>query len=1060
MNGMIDWFARNPVAANLLMVFLIVSGLIGLFNVRGETFPEIELDMVSIQVPYLGAAPEEVEEGVCIRIEEAIQGIDGIEQITSMANEGAASVLVEVALGADTRRVLDDIKTNVDAIETFPEETEKPIITELLARFRVADIAVSGQTDEFTLKAIAERVRDELASLPEISLVEFASARPYEISIEVSEETLRRHGLTFDDVATAVRRSSLDLPGGSVRAESGEILLRTIGQAYRGAEFEQLVLLARADGTRLRLGDVATVVDGFAETDQFGRFDGEPTILVSIFRTGGQSDMEIARAVDAFIERTAPTLPEGMKLTVWMNQADILIDRLSLMARNGVMGFLLVFVMLALFLELRLAFWVSLGIPISFLGAIMLMPGWDITANVVTTFAFVMVLGIVVDDAIIVGENIYRHQQRHPNRLEGAIEGAQEIAKPVIFAVLTTVAAFSPLLFVPGMMGKMMIFVPMIVIPCLLFSLVESLNILPAHLAHRRPHRPGLWLSFQRLFANGLERFIDGVYRPALAFSLRWRYLALAVGMSTLILTGGMVAAGWIAFHFFPSPEAEVITASVTMPLGTPPEATSAAVQRLEDGAARLDREVREQTGTGVVRHVYAAVGDQPLGGDGPGPFRGLGTASSGHLGQVLLELAPADSRSLRAAYLSNRWRELTDAIPEATELAFVADEQSPGSDVDVMLVGPDMEQMRAAADRLKQHLQGYAGVYDITDSFRAGKEEIKLGITPAAETLGLTLQDLGRQVRQAFYGEETQRIQRGRDDIRVMVRYPADERRSLGNLESMRIRTPDGTEVPFSHVAVVEPGRGFASIKRVDRNRAINVMAAIDENVTTTGDVNGDLAANVLPQILAAYPGVRYAFEGVQAEQQDAIGGLQIGFTLALFAIFALLAIPLKSYVQPLIIMSAIPFGLVGAVWGHIIVGVHISLMSTMGIVALSGVVVNDSLVMVDFINRNRRRAGSLLAAVQAAGAARFRPILLTSLTTFAGLAPLLFEQSTQADFLKPMAISLAFGVMFATFITLVLVPTSYMILEDVRWVLRRLLRRPEPAGEEQPEQVLEPAR
>ena len=1060
MNGMIDWFARNPVAANLLMVFLIVSGLIGLFNVRGETFPEIELDMVSIQVPYLGAAPEEVEEGVCIRIEEAIQGIDGIEQITSTANEGAASVLVEVALGADTRRVLDDIKTNVDAIETFPEETEKPIITELLARFRVADIAVSGQTDEFTLKAIAERVRDELASLPEISLVEFASARPYEISIEVSEETLRRHGLTFDDVATAVRRSSLDLPGGSVRAESGEILLRTIGQAYRGAEFEQLVLLARADGTRLRLGDVATVVDGFAETDQFGRFDGEPTILVSIFRTGGQSDMEIARAVDAFIERTAPTLPEGMKLTVWMNQADILIDRLSLMARNGVMGFLLVFVMLALFLELRLAFWVSLGIPISFLGAIMLMPGWDITANVVTTFAFVMVLGIVVDDAIIVGENIYRHQQRHPNRLEGAIEGAQEIAKPVIFAVLTTVAAFSPLLFVPGMMGKMMIFVPMIVIPCLLFSLVESLNILPAHLAHRRPHRPGPWLSFQRLFANGLERFIDGVYRPALAFSLRWRYLALAVGVSTLILTGGMVAAGWIAFHFFPSPEAEVITASVTMPLGTPPEATSAAVQRLEDGAARLDREVREQTGTSVVRHVYAAVGDQPLGGDGPGPFRGLGTASSGHLGQVLLELAPADSRSLRAEYLSNRWRELTDAIPEATELAFVADEQSAGSDVDVMLVGPDMAQMRAAADRLKQHLQGYAGVYDITDSFRAGKEEIKLGITPAAETLGLTLQDLGRQVRQAFYGEETQRIQRGRDDIRVMVRYPADERRSLGNLESMRIRTPDGTEVPFSHVAVVEPGRGFASIKRVDRNRAINVMAAIDENVTTTGDVNGDLAANVLPQILAAYPGVRYAFEGVQAEQQDAIGGLQIGFTLALFAIFALLAIPLKSYVQPLIIMSAIPFGLVGAVWGHIIVGVHISLMSTMGIVALSGVVVNDSLVMVDFINRNRRRAGSLLAAVQAAGAARFRPILLTSLTTFAGLAPLLFEQSTQADFLKPMAISLAFGVMFATFITLVLVPTSYMILEDVRWVLRRLLRRPEPAGEEQPEQVLEPAR
>ncbi len=1085
MNGMIDWFARNPVAANLLMVFIIVSGLIGLFNVRGETFPEIELDMVSIQVPYLGAAPEEVEEGVCIRIEEAIQGIDGIEQITSTADEGSGTVLVEVGLGADTRRVLDDIKANVDAIETFPEETEKPIITELLARFRVVDIAVSGQTDEFTLKAIAERVRDDLAAQPGISLVEFASARPYEISIEVSEDALRRHGLTFDDVAMAVRRSSLDLPGGSVRADSGEILLRTIGQAYRGAEFERLVLLARPDGTRLRLGDVATVVDGFAETDQFGRFDGEPTMLVSIFRTGEQSDMEIARAVDEYMARAQATLPEGINLTVWMNQADILIDRLSLMLRNGLAGFALVFLMLALFLELRLAFWVSLGIPISFLGAIMLLPGMDVTANVVSTFAFIMVLGIVVDDAIIVGENIHRHQQHEPNRLRAAISGAQEIATPVTFAVLTTVAAFSPLLFVPGMMGKMMIFVPLVVIPCLLFSLVECLAILPAHLAHRKQGGRGLWRlwnGFQKHFADGLERFVARVYQPALDFCLRWRYLSLAVGLSTLIVTGGMVAAGWIAFHFFPSPEATVISASLTMPLGTPPTATSDAIQQLEDGAERLRREVLAETGIDVIRHVYAAVGDQPMGGDGPGPMRALGAPSSGHLGQVMIELAPPDSRPLRAEELGNRWRDLTGPIPQATELSYSASEAAAGSDVDVMLVGPDVAQMQAAAERLKQHLRGYTGVYDITDSFRAGKEEMKLGITPAAETLGLTLQDLGRQVRQAFYGEETQRIQRGRDDIRVMVRYPADERRSLGDLEGMRIRTPDGGEVPFSHVAVVEPGRGFASIKRVDRNRAINVIAAVDETVTSTGTVNGYLASTVLPEVLAEFPGVRYEFEGVQAEQQDAIGGLQIGFTLAMFGIFALLAIPLKSYIQPMIIMSAIPFGFVGAVWGHVIMGENISLMSTMGIVALSGVVVNDSLVMVAFINRARRvhsdlgrrirEAGGqqqsphefasvgLQLAIREAGSNRFRPILLTSLTTFVGLAPLLFEQSTQADFLKPMAISLAFGIVFATFITLVLVPTSYMILEDLKWAARRVLRRPDPAGEGQSAEALQPAR
>ena len=467
-----------------------------------------------------------------------------------------------------------------------------------------------------------------------------------------------------------------------------------------------------------------------------------------------------------------------------------------------------------------------------------------------------------------------------------------------------------------------------------------------------------------------------------------------------------------------------------------------------------------EETGVDVVTHVYAAVGEQPMGGEGPGPLQALGAPSQAHLGQVMLELAPPDSRPLRAEELGNRWRELTGPIPEATELTFVSSEQNVGSDVDVMLVGPDVDVMQAAADRLKQRLRSYTGVYDVTDSFLAGKDEIKLGITPAAESLGLTLQDLGRQVRQAFYGEETQRIQRGRDDIRVMVRYPADERRSLGDLEGMRIRTPDGGEVPFSHVAVVEPGQGFASIKRVDRNRAINVLASIDTNVTSSAAVNGDLADNVLPALLAEYPGVRYAFEGVEAEQRDAVGGLQIGFTLAMFGIFALLAIPLKSYIQPLIIMSAIPFGFVGAVWGHIIMGENISMMSTMGIVALSGVVVNDSLVMVDFINRHRRQGSTMMEAVTEAGAARFRPILLTSLTTFAGLAPLLFEQSTQADFLKPMAISLAFGVVFATFITLVLVPTSYMILEDIKWVFRRVLRRPEPDAGAQPGQVLEPAR
>ena len=1051
MNGMINWFARNSVAANLLMVFILCSGVIAAFSLTSEVFPEISLDRISIDVPYLGAAPDEVEEAVCVRIEEAIVGVDGIKQITSTASEGTGSVIVELELGADPRRVLDDIKGRIDAIDTFPDETEKPIIRELVARSQVIDLAISGHVDEFALKAAAHRVRDELSALPEISQVEVTSARPYEISIEVSESTLRRYGLTFDDVATAVRRSSLDMPGGSVRSESGEILLRTIGQAYRGTEYENLVLLTRADGTRLLLGEVATVVDGFAETDQFARFDNDPTVLISVFRTGDQSALEIAGRVHEYVERTGQTLPEGITLTVWQDEAQMISAQLSLMLRNGFTGFVLVFLLLALFLDLRLAFWVSLGIPISFLGAIMLMPGLDVTVNFMSLFAFILVLGIVVDDAIIVGENIHTHQEHHGDGLRGSIEGAQEISTPVIFAVLTTVAAFTPLMFVPGMMGKIFRVIPLVVIPCLLFSLVESLGILPAHLSHMtKRRRRGPWNRFQGVFTNGLKRFIQLVYKPSLELALRWRYLTAAVGVSTLVLTVGMVLGGWTSFHFFPSVEAPFMVASITMPQGSPVSATAEGVAKLERGAQRLRRALLEETGRDYFRHVFSSIGDQPMSSRQGGPVGPIRDMSASHVGEVTIELTPSLERAYNSEQLGNRWREMTEPIPEAVDLNFNMSVMSPGEDVDVMLVGPDIDQLRAAADDVKARLGEFPGLYGITDSFRAGKQEMRLNIKPAAETLGLTLEDLGRQVRQAFYGEEAQRIQRGRDDIRVMVRYPADQRRSLGNLERMRIRTVDGGEVPFRQVAVVEPGRGFASIKRVDRNRAVNVTASVDENLTSGGAVVADLQARILPEVLAQYPGVVYVFEGIQAEQQDAIGGLQVGFAVALLVIFALLAIPLRSYIQPLVIMSAIPFGLVGAVWGHIIMGLDVTLMSMFGLVALTGVVVNDSLVLVIFINKKRALHENLDTAVREAGVSRFRPILLTSLTTFFGLVPLMLERSFDSAMVIPMAVSLAFGVLFATFITLVLVPTTYLIIEDVKQVFQKVFGRDDPeAGE-----------
>ena len=1041
MNGMIEWFARNSVAANLTMALIVVSGFLAVMTVNEETMPDIELDRINIEVAYRGAAPEEVEQAVCIRIEEAIQGIDGIKQIQSTAAEGMGTVTVELQLGADARKVVDDVKSHVDAITTFPIETEKPVIRELTNRNQVTNISVSGDLDPFALKGVAERVRDDLTAIPEITQVDVISAPPYEISIEVSETALRRHGLTFDDVADAVRDSSLDLPGGSVRTERGEILLRTIGQAYRGAEYERLVLLPRPDGTRLRLGDVATVVDGFAETDQFARFDLEPTMMLSVFRTGDQSALDIAARVRTYVDEAQAHLPEGVTLTVWQDEAERLRAQLRLMLQNGMTGFALVFVVLALFLQLRLAFWVSLGIPISFLGAVALMPALDVSVNIMSLFAFVLVLGIVVDDAIIVGENIFRHQEEHGDALTGAINGAQEIAKPVVFAVLTTVAAFMPLMFVPGMMGKIFRVIPLVVVPCLLFSLVESLNILPAHLSHMRARRHGgVWRRFQGLFANGLQWVIREAYRPSLDAAIRWRYLTAALGISIMILTLGMVVSGKPSFHFFPSVEADVMGASITMPQGTPVEVTSRAVQQLEVGAARLRARLLDDTGQDYFRHVSASVGDQPMAARTQGPFSQ--SASAAHLGEVAIELAPSETRLYTSAQLGNMWRETTGAIPEAVDVSFNMSMMTPGDDVDVQLAGPDVEALRAAASEIKTRLGEYAGVYDVSDSFRSGKEDLTLGIKPTAETLGLTLRDLGQQVRQAFFGEEAQRIQRGRDDIRVMVRYPRDERRSIGNLENMRIRTPEGGEVPFGQVAAVEPGRGFASIRRVDRNRAVNVTAAVDAAVTTSGQVIADLETRVLPVVLAGYPGMFYTFEGAQAEMTDAVGGLQVGFALAMLMIFALLAVPLKSYVQPLIIMSAIPFGLVGAVWGHLVMGLDVTMMSMFGLVALTGVVVNDSLIMVDFINRKRDLHEDMGVAVREAGVNRFRPILLTSLTTFVGLVPLMLEGSFDAAFTKPMAVSLAFGVLFATLITLILVPTTYMILEDVRRMTTRILR------------------
>jgi multidrug efflux pump subunit AcrB len=828
------------------------------------------------------------------------------------------------------------------------------------------------------------------------------------------------------------------------------VLLRTEAQAYRGREFEELPLLTLDDGTRLTIGDVATVVDGFADTDRWSRFDGDPAVLVQVFRVGDQSALEVADQVNEYLERARPRMPDGIELTVWHDQTRILRSRLDLLMRNGRNGFLLVVLVLALFLKLRLAGWVSIGIPISFLGAFALLPYLDVSVNLLSLFAFIVVLGIVVDDAIIVGENIYTHYQAGEEGLRAAVLGAQDVMKPVIFAVLTSIAAFAPLLFVTGAMGKMMRNIPLVVIPTLAVSLVESLLILPRHLSHLQHERAGgrkrlgPWQRVQARVAQGLKFLIQRSYQPSLRFALEWRYLTLAGMLALMLITLGVVRAGWIRFNFMPDVEADNSAAYLTMPQGTPAPVTAEALRQVEDAARELGRELEEELGERPIVHVLTTVGDQPFrNAAGPAALGVSADVSSGHIGEVNLELTPAEERSISSGEITDRWRAKVGAIADAVELTYSASLFAGGEDINIELTGPEIDRLQEFAARLKEALRSYPGVRDISDSYRAGKRELELRIRPEAEAAGLTQADLARQVRQAFYGEEAQRIQRGRDEVKVMVRFPESQRRSLGDLENLRIRTPGGVEVPFSTAAEVASARGPSSIARTDRRRVVNVTADVDDEEGNTNEILADLRSEVLPRLLADYPDIRYSLEGQQQEQRETMSGLMRGFAIALLGIFALLAIPFGSYAQPLIVMSAIPFGFVGAIWGHVVMGYDLAIISVFGIVALTGVVVNDSLVLVDFINRAHRTGMPVKEAIAAGGATRFRPILLTSLTTFAGLTPLLLERSLQAKFLVPMAISLGFGVLFATFISLVLVPCLYLILEDLRALVGRLLGR-----------------
>jgi len=1021
---MIAWFAKNHVAANLLMITILLSGLFSLKgNIPLEVFPSFESDVVSVSVSLRGATPEDVELGVAIRIEEAVQDLAGVEKITSRSVEGNASVSIEASSGYNVRDLLSDVKSRVDAINTLPADAEKPV-TAIRQRVReVISVTISSIYGEKEIRQFAEQVRDDLLNLPEVTQVSLDAVRNYEINIAVSQSSLQQYQLSLSDISNAIKASSIDLSAGNVRTEGGDVLVRSKGQAYHKGEFEQIAIRTNTDGTSLLLSEIAIIDDGFEETPLKARFNGKQAALIEIYRIGDQSAIDVADAVKQYVKNRQASLPQGFKLSFWDDDSEIVKSRLNTLIYNALQGGFLVLLLLTLFLRPSIAFWVFIGIPISFMGAFILMPVFGISINIMSLFGFILVLGIVVDDAIVTGENIYRHSQSTTSGLEAAIKGTQEVAVPVTFGILTTIAAFLPLAFIEGRRGAIFAQIPVIVIPVLIFSLIESKFVLPSHLKNLKlrseknnSSKLSLW---QQRFADGFEKLILKYYHPILKRATEHRLTTLAIFLGTFILILAFITSGWTRFVFFPRIASETVRANLTMPVGTSYDVVDSYVEKMSQAAALLQEKYRDDNGESLILNTLAVTHNEK--------------------GRVRFEILAADKNTsgIGSRQLVNEWRQLIGSLPGAESLTFRAEIGRAGDPVDVQLTANNLVTLKQVSTLVKDHLATYPTLFEISDSLSNGKEELEINLTPQGHTMGFTTSTVTRQVREALFGDQIQRIQRGRDDVRVMLRYPLAERRSVAQLGDMLIKSPSGGKVPLSHIAVLIAGKSPAAIKRVDRYRTVNVTADVDKETTNMTIVNEQIS-EFLAQLVSQYPGVNYVLEGEAKEQSESFSSLTLGLIFVFFIIYCLLAIPFKSYLQPIIVMSVIPFGAIGAIIGHWIMGMDLTIMSLLGLMALIGVVVNDSLVLVDFINKRCSEGKDVMLSVLIAGQSRFRPVMLTSLTTFIGLMPLLFEKATQAQFLIPMAVSLGFGIIFATFITLILVPVNYLLVEDFKKILR----------------------
>ena len=1014
--GPISWMAGRSVTANLLMLVLLIGGLVMGQNISKDVFPDFALDLVSISLIYPGASPEEVERGTILAVEEAIQDIEGIKEITSTAREGSGTVTVEIIEGEDVSEIAQEIKNAVDRISSFPDDAEDPRVTVPSRKRYVVSLALYGDQPEAVLREMAEMVRDRLLMDPEISQVELSGIREYEISIEIPQNVLRTYGLTLNEVAAIVRRASVEVPGGAIRTEGGDVLVRVTERRDVGKEFAKIPVISTPEGTELLLEDIGVIRDDFEESDRFATFNGKPAVMLEVYRIGEQTPVSVSDAVHRQMDEINYILPEGLTLVSRNDRSEIYKQRLDLMLRNGFLGLGLVFILLAVFLETRLAFWVSLGIPISFLGCLLLLPLLGVTFNMVSMFAFIVTLGIVVDDAIIVGENVYSHRQQGLPWLEAAITGTRGIAMPVTFSVLTNMVTFMPIFFVPGFMGKVFREIPLVVVTVFFISLIESLFILPAHLGHKGKGREGRIFpklhELQQRFGAFFVRMVRTRYGPFLGLVLRWRYISFSVAILVLLLAFGYVKSGRLGFELFPKIESDYAAVTANLPFGTSVNRTLEVQQKLvQAGKAVAERNGGEK----LVEGIYASV--------------------DGSEAQVRIYLTPPKIRPISTSKMTQLWREETGEIAGLETIKFESDAGGPGrgAAISVELSHRDIGVLEHASAELAAAMEYFPNVIDIDDGFSPGKQQIDFKVRPEAQSLNLHAADIARQVRQSYYGAEALRQQRGRNEVKIMVRLPREERISEFHLEEMILRTPDGGEVPLVEAVTLERGRADTTIERRNGRRVVTVSADVRPR-SQAAQVTAVLNSDTIPALSARYPGLSFSYEGRMADRTESIQSLIRGLLIALVIIYAMLAIPLNSYIQPLIIMLAIPFGLVGAVIGHLIMGYSLSVLSLFGIVALSGVVVNDSLVLIDFANRRRKKGSIAVEAIQDAAIQRFRPIMLTTLTTFGGLAPMIFETSRQARFLIPMAISLGYGIVFATVITLVIVPSVYLIINDVR--------------------------